>query len=108
MITTSLNMNRILILFAHPSLGRSEVNVELLRASRLHEAISVVDLYGEYPDYHIDIDREHVRDWERVLEALVHDSIDLEAASALPTLNGALDRLLARRASKRVSDGARR
>jgi putative NADPH-quinone reductase len=211
-------MNRILILFAHPSLGRSEVNVELLRASSHREAITVVDLYGEYPDYHIDIDREqrrlrehdaivfmfpifwystpallkewqdlvleygfayghegtelrgktflcavtaggpeeayhasgfnhftlrellrpieqtasfcgmrfiapfvlfgsrtaveegrvreHVRDWERILEALAHDRIDLEVASGLPTLNGVLDRRLARPGPEPASSGA--
>lgn len=52
---------RILILFAHPSIERSEVNVELLRASRGREGVEVVDLYAEYPDYRIDIDREQDR-----------------------------------------------
>jgi len=52
---------KILVLFAHPSLDRSEVNVELLRASRAVDGISIVDLYGEYPTYQIDIDREQQR-----------------------------------------------
>jgi putative NADPH-quinone reductase len=52
---------RILILFAHPSLDRSEANVELLRASRGRDGVTVVDLYAEYPDYRIDIDREQER-----------------------------------------------
>ncbi len=51
----------ILLLFAHPSLDRSEVNVDLLRASRQADGVTVVDLYGEYPDYRIDIDREQQR-----------------------------------------------
>lgn len=52
---------RVLLLFAHPSLDRSEVNIELLRASRGVEGVTVVDLYGEYPDYRIDIEREQER-----------------------------------------------
>ena len=52
---------RILILFAHPSQHRSEVNRPLLEASRRAEAVTAVDLYAEYPDYCIDIDREQQR-----------------------------------------------
>jgi putative NADPH-quinone reductase len=52
---------RLLVLFAHPSLDRSEVNVELLHAARETEGVTVVDLYAEYPDYHVDIDREQAR-----------------------------------------------
>ena len=52
---------RVLVLFTHPSLDRSEVNVELLRASRDIDGVTVIDLYGEYPDYRIDIDREQRR-----------------------------------------------
>ncbi|HEY5740129.1 MAG TPA: NAD(P)H-dependent oxidoreductase [Gammaproteobacteria bacterium] len=51
----------ILILFAHPSQHRSEVNRPLLDASRRQQAVTVVDLYAEYPDYCIDIDREQRR-----------------------------------------------
>ncbi len=49
------------MLLAHPSLDRSEVNVELVRATRELPGTTLVDLYGEYPDYHIDIDREQER-----------------------------------------------
>lgn len=52
---------KILILFAHPSIDRSEVNVELLRASRQIDAVTVVDLYYDYPNYQIDIDLEQQR-----------------------------------------------
>ncbi len=52
---------RILVLFAHPSVDRSEVNAELLRATLGRDFVTVVDLYAEYPDYHIDIDREQQR-----------------------------------------------
>lgn len=57
----SQNKRNILILFAHPSIDRSEVNVELLRASRQVDAVTVVDLYHDYPNYQIDIDREQQR-----------------------------------------------
>ena len=52
---------RILVLFAHPSLERSEVNRHLLAASRAMDGVTVVDLYGEYPTFRIDIDREQRR-----------------------------------------------
>ena len=53
--------NRILLLFAHPSLERSEVNADLLAVSRGVEGVTVVDLYAEYPSFRIDIDREQQR-----------------------------------------------
>lgn len=53
--------NRVLILFAHPSPERSEVNVPLLKASAGRDGVTLVDLYAEYPDYRIDIDREQQR-----------------------------------------------
>lgn len=53
--------NKLLVLFAHPSLDRSEVNVQLLDTTRQTEGVTVVDLYYEYPTYQIDIDREQAR-----------------------------------------------
>ncbi len=64
----TIENNRILVLFAHPSLERSEVNRHLLSASRSIDDVTVVDLYGEYPTFRIDIDREQ----QRLLE---HDVI---------------------------------
>ncbi len=52
---------KILILFAHPSQHRSEVNAPLLRASSDVDDVTPVDLYAEYPDFCIDIDREQQR-----------------------------------------------
>jgi putative NADPH-quinone reductase len=52
---------RILILLAHPSLDRSEVNRPLADAVRGLERVTLVDLYAEYPDLQIDIDREQAR-----------------------------------------------
>ncbi len=62
------NQKRILILFAHPSPERSEVNVPLFKASQSIENVTTVDLYGEYPTYRINIDKEQ----QRILE---HDII---------------------------------
>lgn len=53
--------NRVLVLFAHPSQRRSEVNVPLYKAAKKVQGVTVVDLYAEYPDYHIDIDKEQSR-----------------------------------------------
>lgn len=56
-----MGSRRLLVLFAHPSANRSEINSHLARVARSHAAVSFVDLYGEYPDYRIDIDREQRR-----------------------------------------------
>jgi len=53
--------NKILILFAHPSQHRSEINLPLIQASSSVADVTVVDLYAEYPDYCIDIEREQQR-----------------------------------------------
>jgi len=52
---------RILVLFAHPSQWRSEVNAEMAKASARIQGVSLVDLYAEYPTFEIDIDREQQR-----------------------------------------------
>jgi len=52
---------RILVLFAHPSLTRSEANRPLLAAARALDGVTCVDLYAEYPAFEIDIDREQQR-----------------------------------------------
>lgn len=59
---------RILVLYAHPSPDRSEVNRHLASAAAQTPGVSLVDLYAAYPDYGIDIEREQ----ERLLE---HDVI---------------------------------
>jgi len=61
-------MRRILVLFAHPSLDRSEVNRPLALATSGTQGVTLVDLYAEYPDLQIDIDREQER-------LLAHDVI---------------------------------
>ena len=46
------------VLYAHPSPRRSEVNAPLAAAAAEVEGVTVKDLYAEYPDFHIDVDRE--------------------------------------------------
>ncbi|EGA65819.1 NAD(P)H-dependent oxidoreductase [Vibrio brasiliensis] len=59
---------RVLVLYAHPSPHRSEVNQQLIRAAKQVEGVTVVDLYHDYPTYQINIDLEQ----QRLLE---HDVI---------------------------------
>ncbi|MES9962693.1 MAG: NAD(P)H-dependent oxidoreductase [Candidatus Sedimenticola sp. 20ELBAFRAG] len=48
----------ILILFAHPYPHRSRVNRQLIEAVNGLEGVEINDLYENYPDFHIDIQRE--------------------------------------------------
>lgn len=54
-------MRKILILLAHPELNRSEIHAPLLPMLAAHEAVSLVDLYAEYPNFYIDIRKEQRR-----------------------------------------------
>ncbi|CAH0538952.1 NAD(P)H-dependent oxidoreductase [Vibrio marisflavi] len=63
-----MTKNRVLILYAHPSQRRSEVNEPLFSKAKTIENITCVDLYAEYPTYDIDIDKEQQR-------LLAHDII---------------------------------
>lgn len=49
---------KILILFAHPALEKSRVNIHLTEAIKDMEGVHFHDLYQEYPDFHIDVKRE--------------------------------------------------
>lgn len=51
-------MRKILILFTHPRLEGSRVNVRLLENIPEQENITLHDLYEEYPDFNIDVERE--------------------------------------------------
>lgn len=51
-------MARILLLFAHPALERSRVHNRLVAHTRHLEGITFHDLYENYPDFEIDIERE--------------------------------------------------
>ena len=45
--------NKVLVLFAHPALEKSRVNVHLLQAAKRVEGVSVRDLYELYPDFQV-------------------------------------------------------
>lgn len=49
---------KVLLLFAHPSIRRSRVNKAMLAAAADLEGVTVNDLYETYPDFAIDVDRE--------------------------------------------------
>mgnify|MGYP000412461799 CR=1 FL=1 len=57
-----------LVYLAHPRPDRSEINAPMFEAARGIEGITCVDLYGEYPSFEIDVDREQ----QRITE---HDAI---------------------------------
>ncbi|MFT6984869.1 MAG: glutathione-regulated potassium-efflux system ancillary protein KefG [Psychromonas sp.] len=52
---------KVLVLFAHPSVHSSEVNASIFKAAQKIKGVTAVDLYYEYPTFHIDIDKEQQR-----------------------------------------------
>ena len=64
----SNTIRRILVLLAHPSLDRSEVNRPMAEAIDGLDGVTLIDLYAEYPDFQIDIDREQA-------QLLAHDVV---------------------------------
>lgn len=51
-------MSKILILFAHPALEKSRVNKRLIRDINSIQGVTFNDLYEEYYDFNIDVERE--------------------------------------------------
>jgi glutathione-regulated potassium-efflux system ancillary protein KefG len=51
-------MNKILILFAHPRFEKSKTNRALLQNIGQRQGVTLNDLYEQYPDFNIDVDRE--------------------------------------------------
>lgn len=51
-------MKRILILFAHPAFHKSRVNKMLVDAIKDVKGVTFNDLYENYPDFYIDVNRE--------------------------------------------------
>lgn len=49
---------KVLLLFAHPSLRRSEINKPMFEAASKMEGVTAIDLYAKYPTFQIDIDAE--------------------------------------------------
>jgi len=60
-IEENKNVVKVLVLFAHPAQARSEVNIPLFADAKKNEHVTAVDLYAEYPDFNIDIEREQQR-----------------------------------------------
>ena len=48
-------------LFAHPRFEKSKTNRALLKNIEQHQGITFNDLYEQYPDFNIDVDREKER-----------------------------------------------
>jgi len=51
-------MNKVLILFAHPRFEKSKTNRALIAGIDRIEGVTLNDLYEQYPDFNIDVDRE--------------------------------------------------
>ncbi|ENI8075830.1 NAD(P)H-dependent oxidoreductase [Vibrio vulnificus] len=56
-----MSKNKVLVIYAHPSQHRSEVNAPLFNAAQAIEGVTCVDLYAEYPQFDINIDKEQAR-----------------------------------------------
>ncbi|HAS6236731.1 TPA: flavodoxin family protein [Vibrio vulnificus] len=56
-----MSKNKVLVIYAHPSQHRSEVNAPLFAAAQAVDGVTCVDLYAEYPQFDINIDKEQVR-----------------------------------------------
>lgn len=63
---------RILVLFAHPKMSDSIVQVKMLGAIQNLEGVTIHDLYAAYPDFLIDVDREQALLLEHDLIVLQH------------------------------------
>ncbi|MGS0682462.1 NAD(P)H-dependent oxidoreductase [Shewanella sp. 125m-7] len=57
----ALAAKKILVLYAHPSQERSEINKPLFNATQQQPNVTAVDLYAEYPTFRINIDKEQQR-----------------------------------------------
>jgi glutathione-regulated potassium-efflux system ancillary protein KefG len=51
-------MNRILIIFAHPAFERSRVHKSLIENISQLDGITIQDLYENYPDFDINVEKE--------------------------------------------------
>lgn len=51
-------MARILVLFAHPALEKSRIQLQLLKSAQKVPGITINDLYENYPEFDIDVERE--------------------------------------------------
>ncbi len=54
-------MRKILVYLAHPRLDRSEIHANLIDTVSNHPATTLVNLYAEYPDFYVDVEKEQNR-----------------------------------------------
>lgn len=52
------NTPKILVIFAHPNIGKSRANKKIIEAISDLGNVTIHDLYKEYPDFEIDVKRE--------------------------------------------------
>ncbi|MEN9437160.1 MAG: hypothetical protein RIR09_1815 [Pseudomonadota bacterium] len=62
----------IYLIAAHPNWRESRINRKLLETARRQSHVQVCDLYGRYPDYHIDVAAEQAHLAAAQLVVLVH------------------------------------
>jgi glutathione-regulated potassium-efflux system ancillary protein KefF len=62
----------IYLVAAHPNWRESRVNARFYACARQLERVDWIDLYGEYPDYSIDVRREQARLSQAKLLVLLH------------------------------------
>jgi glutathione-regulated potassium-efflux system ancillary protein KefG len=55
------SFKRVLVIFAHPNLERSRINLELLKVLQEVPEVTIRDLYELYPDYQIDRQAEQIQ-----------------------------------------------
>ena len=53
-----MEQKKVLILFAHPALHKSRVNLKMIEEVSGLDGITFHNLYEEYPDFHIDVKKE--------------------------------------------------
>ncbi len=59
MIQTDKSLPRILLIFVHPEPDSSIANSVMLKKIQGLEHVTIHDLYAEYPDFFIDVQKEH-------------------------------------------------
>lgn len=51
-------MKKVLIIFAHPAFHKSRINKQLINVVKNTEGVTINNLYENYPDFFIDVDKE--------------------------------------------------
>lgn len=59
--TVADNKPKVLVVYAHPEPDHSVANQIMIKKIQHLEHVSVLDLYATYPDFFIDVNREHQR-----------------------------------------------